>query len=168
MRKYYGAYTVIEYPSGYPRLTLESLEKMEVEAEELLREREYIQACEKYYKIAEEIVKALGEYYAPETMEKVLERIDEEITPWTTRLLNKAVDEILSNIRWEDTEYEGIFRDGWGAAVALHRQGFHDFELTLRDILHKVRKVKGMIALAKDILRNIEGNLERCSDTTGI
>ena len=50
MRKYYGAYTVIEYPSGYPRLTLESLEKMEVEAEELLREREYIQACEKYYK----------------------------------------------------------------------------------------------------------------------
>ena len=83
-------------------------------------------------------------------------------------LLNKAVDEILSNIRWEDTEYEVIFRDGWGAAVALHRQGFHDFELTLRDILHEVRKVKGMIALAKDILRNIEGNLERCSDTTGI
>ena len=141
MRRY-GAYTVIEYPSGYPRLALESLEEMEREAEESLRKGEYVQACEKYYKISEEIVKTLSEYFAPKIMEEVSKRVKRGSTPWISPLLNKAV-------------YESILRDGWRAAVTLHREGFHDFELTPNDILHEVRKVRAMIGLAKKVLRNM-------------
>ena len=133
----------------------ESLEEVEREAEESLRKGEYVQACEKYYKISEEIVKTLSEYFAPKIMEEVSKRVKRGSTPWISPLLNKAVDEILVNIGWRDTEYESILRDGWRAAVTSHREGFHDFELTPNDILHEVRKVRAMIGLAKKVLRNM-------------
>ena len=155
----YGIHTVVEYPSGYPRLTLESLGMLENEAKELLREGNYIEACEKYYKISEEIVKALGEFLAPRTMEMVRVRIMKGLTPWTTILLNRAVDEIIENAGWRETTLERIFRDGWSAAIRIHREGFHDFELTPAGILNEVRKIKDMISIARSILSEYEDHL---------
>jgi len=139
---------------------------MEEEADKLLEEKlDFIQACEKYYKISEEIVKALSEMFAPETMKKVTERIKKGDTPWTTRLLNIAVDEIVVNIKWTDTEQERIFRDGWRAAVTLHRDGFHEQELTYSDILNEVRKVKNLINLAKTVLKDYEDRFLKTTAT---
>jgi hypothetical protein len=154
----YGSHTAVIYPSGYSRLSSESLAEMEKEAEEMLEKQNYIQACEKYYKISEEIVKALSEHYAPRVMAEVFRRTKEGKTPWTILLLNKAVDEIIENIKWKDTAFESIFRDSWIAAVALHRWGFHDFELTPSSIMHEVKKVRGMIKLVEGILRRLEGH----------
>jgi len=162
----YGTYVVAERPLGYFRLALESLEMMEKEADELLKELNYIQACEKYYKISEEIVKKLSEYFAPSVMREVGERLRRDATPWTAYLLNKAVDEIIENIGWKGTEFERIFRDGWRASVALHREGFHELELTESGILHEVRKVKDAIALAKSVLKNCEDGFLRTTFTT--
>jgi len=99
-------------PPGHFRSILESLEIMEREADELLEKLNYIQACEKYYKISEEIVKRLGEYFALNVMREVGERLRRGETPWTAYLLNRAVDEIIENIGWKGTEFERIFRDG--------------------------------------------------------
>jgi len=162
----YGTYIVKELPPGYFRLTLESLEKMEKEADELLEKLNYVQACEKYYKILEEVVKMLGVRFSPNTMNKVGERLRKGATPWTTHLLNVAVDEIIENIGWKDTELERIFRNGWRASVTLHREVFHEFELTERDILNEVRKVKDAFALAKSALRNCEEGFLRTTSTT--
>jgi len=139
---------------------------MEREADKLLEESNYIQACEKYYKVSEEIVKRLSESFAPNVMNEVGERLRKGVTPWTTRLLNMAVDEIIENIGWKGTELESIFRNGWRASVTLHREGFHEFELTVFDILNEVRKVKDAIALAKSVLRNCEEGFLRTTSTT--
>jgi hypothetical protein len=157
----YGSYT--RYPFNYLRLTTENLEEQEKDAEEMFEKQNYIQACEKYYKISEEIVKALSRHYAQATMQEVSKRIIKGQTPWTAYLLNEAVNEIIINTNLRDTNFENIFRDGWRAAVTLHRECFHDFELTPPDISHEVRKIKGMIKIAKEILRRLESH----NDTTG-
>jgi len=162
----YGTYVVAEHSIGYFRLTLESLEEMEKEADELLENLNYIQACEKYYKISEEIVKMLSERFAPNIMNEVSGRIRDGLSPWTALLLNRAVDEIIGNIGWKNTKLERVFRDGWRAAVTLHREGFHEFELTESDILNEVRKVKEAILLAKSVLKNCEDGFLRTTLTT--
>jgi len=143
-------------PPDHFRSILESLEIMEREADELLEKVNYIQACEKYYKISEEIVKKLSKHFAPNVMREVGERLRRDVTPWTAYLLNRAVDEIIENIGWKGTEFEKIFRDGWRASIALHREGFHELELTESDILYEVRKVKDAIALAKSVLKTVK------------
>jgi len=161
----YGTYTVEVYPSGYPRFSLESLEELEGEADRLLEDLNYVQACEKYYKVAEEIVKILSEKFSPEIMKKVSRRVEEGRTPWTTLLLNRAVNEIVKNMGWKDTKLETFFRDGWRAAVTLHREGYHESELTESDIINEVRKVKDMIALTKTVLKNCEDLFLRTTST---
>jgi len=167
MGYYYGTYVVIERSPGYFRLTLESLKVVEEEADKLLEGLNYVQACEKYYKISEEIVKELSWRFAPNVMKEVSERIRENASPWTAYLLNKAVDEIVENIGWKGTKLEQIFRNGWRAAATLHREGFHEFELTESDILNEVRKVKEALALAKSALKNCEDGFLRTTFTTG-
>jgi len=165
MSIYYGNYNVKESSLGYFRLTLDSLEVIEKEADGLLKQRNYLQASEKYYKISEEIVKELSARFAPNVMKKVSERLSKNLTPWTAHLLNVAVDEIIQNLNWKGTELERIFRDGWRASVTLHREGFHEFELTESDILNEVRKVKRAIDLAKKVLKNYENGFMRTTFT---
>ena len=152
----YGATTVCEYPSTLLRITSKDLEKMLSEAESLFERGEYIQACEKFYKVIEEVVKILAEFYAPQTMEEVKERINKKLSPWTTKLLYDAVEEIANNL---DDEQARIFRNGWRSAMDLHRDCFHDFLLTPSMIVDAIENVKKIVEISKNLLKNIESLL---------
>jgi len=152
---YYGGTTVYEYPSKLLRLTLKALDDMLNEAERFFEANQLIQACEKFYKIAEETVKVLAEYYAPKTMKEVRQRLNGKRNPWDISLLYKAVDEIAKNI-FSDEEEAKIFRDGWRSAMDLHRDCFHDFLLSKDMIKDAIINVKKMIAISQDTLKAIE------------
>ncbi|BAB65923.1 PaREP1 family protein [Sulfurisphaera tokodaii] len=77
------------------------------EADELLFRGDVVQACEKYYKAAEEAIKILSSII----LEKNI--IDEVLNKnWNTEIINKAVFELSSILgKW--------IIESWGSAVAL-------------------------------------------------
>jgi len=149
----YGITTVHSYPSSLLRITSKELENMIKEAEEYLVKKYFIQACEKFYKVSEEIVKALAEFYAPETMEKVKEMLAKNQNPWNIYLLNKAATEISNNLSEEEAEE---FRRGWQSAFDLHRDCFHEFLLTEVMIFDHIKNIKRMIEISKNMIKEIE------------
>lgn len=154
--KSYGIYTIREFYPGYYRLSPESIEFMEKEADELFRSLNYVQACEKYYKVMEEIVKILATCLSVDVLKTVVERLNKGQTPWISHLLEVAVDQIVERLGLKDTKnIEDSFRNGWQAAVNLHRRCFHELELTPEGIAHEIAKVKKAIAYAKSVLDHL-------------
>jgi len=156
LEKTYGTTIVYEYPSTLLRVTSEDLRKMLDEAEELFRRGDFIQSCEKFYKLAEEIVKILAEVYAPETMKEVSKRLREKRSPWDTKLLYDAVEEITCGSNVFSEEEAKIFRDGWRSAMALHRDCFHDFLLSPSMRRDAIEDVKKMVETSEKLLKRIE------------
>jgi len=151
--KSYGIYTVQELYPGYHRLSPESIESMEKEADELFKNLNYVQACEKYYRVMEELVKILATRLSVDVLKTVVERLNRGQTPWISHLLEVAVDQIVEKLGLKDAKnIESSFRDGWQAAVNLHRRCFHELELTPEGVAREVEKVKKAIAYAKSVL----------------
>lgn len=136
------------------RLKVDDLKELWKEAEECFNRREYIQACEKYYKVAEECVKILSEWYAPRAVDEV-----KKLRNWTTFLLNSAVTETVENTGWKGQPEEDIFRSGWQSAVTLHREGFHEHALDYPSIKYNKDKVWKMKNLIETKLKEIERNI---------
>ncbi|RLI79631.1 hypothetical protein DRP04_08980 [Archaeoglobales archaeon] len=159
LERTYGSTTVCEYPSTLLRLALRELDEMLEEANRLLEEGEIIQSCEKFYKIIEEIVKILAEFYAQQTIQKVRQRLHGRTSPWDTRLLYEAVEEIVCGSGVFSEEEGKIFREGWRSAMSLHRDCFHDFLLPhsmMRDCVDNVRR---MVEISKSKLKRIVENM---------
>lgn len=146
----FGTVTVLLYPSGLQRLSLEDLKKMVEEADELLKKGDYVQACEKFYKVTEEIIKTLAEIYAPNTLAKVKKRYSKKRNPWDTGLLYEASAEISENLGGDLGE---MVRRGWRSGFDLHRDCFHEFLMTPHDINDAISDVKTLFKLAKDIIQ---------------
>ena len=64
--------SVSYYREELPRLSLQELEELIKEAEKLLEEEDITQASEKFYKIAEEIIKILAEKIYPRNLQSGL------------------------------------------------------------------------------------------------
>ncbi len=151
----YGEATVLIYPSGLRRVSIDGIYEMMKKARQLLLEGDYIQACEKFYKAAEETIKILAELYAPETMKRVKERIMKKENPWDIRLLYEATKEIAKNIGEPHGE---IIRRGWRSALDLHRDCFHEFLMTDQHIKDSVDDVETLFNEAKKIMKEWERN----------
>lgn len=130
-----------EDPQEGIKLRMDLAERYMAEALEYLKKGDVIQASEKAYKVAEEVVKALAEKYNLIEYQQALK------DRWYTYLLGKASNSLANKLgNW--------VLDGWSSAYFLHVFGFHEAKLTTVDITSYVDKVKEMLNEAKKILTN--------------
>lgn len=127
-------------PKEEVRLRLEVARKYMAECDKYLKEGDPVQASEKAYKVAEELVKALAEKFNLEEYQKALRE-----GRWYVYSLGSAaakLSQMLGN--W--------VIDGWDSAYALHVWGFHEAKWTINDILSRVERVRKMLEESEKVL----------------
>lgn len=129
-------------PKEEVRLRPELAKKYMKECEEYLKTGDAIQASQKAYKVAEELVKALAEKFNLEEYQKALKE-----GRWYTYLLTKAANSLASKLgNWVS--------DGWSNGYLLHVWGFHEAKLTITDVTSYINRIRDMLNEAKKILGN--------------
>ncbi|QIW24527.1 superfamily I DNA and RNA helicase and helicaseubunit [Sulfolobus sp. S-194] len=129
-------------PKEEIRLRLELARKYMNEAEEYLKKGDAVQASEKAYKVAEEIVKALAEKFNLEEYQKSLRE-----GRWYTYLLVSASSKLSQKLGdW--------VLSGWDSGYSLHVWGFHEAKLTVSDIIPRVEKIRKMLEESEKVLAN--------------
>jgi hypothetical protein len=122
------------------RIRLELAEKYMNEMEDYLKKGDAVQASEKAYKVAEEIVKALAEKFNTSEYQQFMKE-----GRWHTYLLGKASNTLTSKVGdW--------ILNGWSNAYFLHIWGFHESKLSVNDITSYINKVREMFEEAKKLL----------------
>jgi len=122
------------------KLRIELAEKYMAEAFKYLDKGDAVQASEKAYKAAEEVVKALSEKFnLPEYQRAVKEG------RWYIYTLGKASSTLSTKLGY-------WVLDGWSIAYFLHVWGFHEAKLTTSDITSYLNRVKEMLEEAKRVL----------------
>ncbi|GAA5419085.1 hypothetical protein Stok01_01041 [Sulfurisphaera tokodaii] len=115
-------------------LTKDSIERLLKEADELLFRGDVVQACEKYYKAAEEAIKILSYKNSIKTILKV-----NQIGHWNSKLYFDYIDEL-------EKIYPDI-RTLWISAWILHVEGFHEGRLTKENVLILKNDIKRLVRL---------------------
>ncbi|GAB6947038.1 PaREP1 family protein [Vulcanisaeta sp. JCM 16161] len=135
-----GALSRIDPQEGL-KVRMELAERYLAEMDEYLRKGDAVQASEKAYKAAEEVIKALAEKFnIPEYQEAVREG------RWFTYLLTRAAGTL--SVRLGDW-----VSNGWGSAYILHVWGFHEARLSVNDLMPYINKVRVLIKEAENILK---------------
>jgi hypothetical protein len=107
-----------------------------------LMDKDPIQASEKFYKAAEEVVKTLTVYYNLSDILKTIERKGR----WTVTELEEAVELISQRVgEW--------FITSWDSAWAVHVWGFHEAKLNSKAIKIRVPYIERMVLEAKKLIR---------------
>ena len=120
-------------PKKKIKLRLELARKYMRECEEYLKNGDAVQASEKAYKVAEELIKALAEKFNLEEYQKALKE-----GRWYTYLLVSASSKLSQKLGdW--------VLSGWDAGYTLHVWGFHEAKLTVSDIIPRVEKIRKML-----------------------
>ena len=130
-----------EDPSEGASIRLGIAEKFLNEAEEYMKKGDPVQASEKAYKVAEEVVKALAEEFRlPEHEEALREG------RWTAYSIGRAANRLSERL--------GMWVvNGWSDAFYLHVWGFHERKLSVDDIKQYFEGVKEMFIEAKKVLK---------------
>jgi uncharacterized protein YdeI (YjbR/CyaY-like superfamily) len=127
-------------PKEKIKLRLELAKKYMRECEEYLKNGDAVQASEKAYKVAEELIKALAEKFNLEEYQKALKE-----GRWYTYLLVSASSKLSQKLGdW--------VLSGWDAGYALHVWGFHEAKLTVGDIISRVEKIRKMLEEGEKLL----------------
>jgi hypothetical protein len=127
-------------PKEEIKLRLELARKYMRECEEYLKNGDAVQASEKAYKVAEELIKALAEKFNLEEYQKALKE-----GRWYTYLLVSASSKLSQKLGdW--------VLSGWDAGYALHVWGFHEAKLTVSDIIPRVEKIRKMLEEGEKLL----------------
>lgn len=91
------------------------------------------QACEKFYKVTEEIIKILAEEHLLEEWKEA-----EKIGRWTTLLLHRAAAKL--------TRIEGeLIRDAWSNAWYLHTSVFHENLLDAEQVFNYIDNIRNLV-----------------------
>jgi hypothetical protein len=107
-----------------------------------LMDKDPIQASEKFYKAAEEVVKTLTVYYNLTDILKTIERKGR----WTVTELEEAVELISQRVgEW--------FITSWDSAWAVHVWGFHEAKLNSKAVRIRVPYIERMVLEAKKLIR---------------
>jgi hypothetical protein len=107
-----------------------------------LMDKDPIQASEKFYKAAEEVVKTLTMYYNLSDILKTIERKGR----WTVTELEEAVELISQRVgEW--------FITSWDSAWAVHVWGFHEAKLNSKAVKIRVPYIERMVLEAKKLIR---------------
>ena len=172
-----GSSTVqtIYYPlQGLPRFTVKALEEMLREADELFRREEYIQACEKYYKVIEEIIKKFTEFFMEKS--QVLRKIINSVVKnnqWNTFLLQHAAEELRNILNRElgDNVGDELYK-AWEDALRLHRDCFHEQILGIPVVKIKRERIIKVFNTVKKELERLDmlfaNSVELEEDSTSI
>jgi len=100
-----------------------------------------VQASEKIYKAAEEVVKALTIHF---NLKDILEDV-EKSGRWSVGKLEKAVLSISDKVGdW--------FRSSWDTAWALHVWGFHEAKFDAEDVRRRLPSIDRMVTEAQRII----------------
>ena len=103
-----------------------------------------VQANEKLYKAAEEVVRALAVYY---NLDDVLGRVAEK-GRWTVTEFSKAVLRISDKLgEW--------FRHSWNSAWALHVWGFHEAKFDSEVVRRYLPDIERMVLEARRVTSGI-------------
>jgi len=120
-----------------PRFGGEEITEFLDEANKLLERGErtsIAQACEKCYKVTEEIIKILAEEHLLEEW-----RNAEKIGRWTTPLLLRAVRKLRRR--------EGaLIGEAWSDAWLLHTLGFHENQLGAEEVFDYIGNIRNLVA----------------------
>jgi len=115
----------------------ELVRRLLAEAEEYLARGDAVQSSEKFYKVAEECVKALSERLGlPEAKEAEVKG------RWTVALLERAVRRLADELGVD-------VQLGWDAAGHLHVWGFHEAKLEVEDVKARIPLIKRLVELAE-------------------
>jgi hypothetical protein len=107
-----------------------------------LMDKDPIQASEKFYKAAEEVVKTLTVYYNLSDILKTIERKGR----WTVTELEEAVELISQRVgEW--------FITSWDSAWVVHIWGFHEAKLNSKAVKIRVPYIERMVLEAKKLIR---------------
>ncbi|RLG03219.1 MAG: hypothetical protein DRN61_05165 [Thaumarchaeota archaeon] len=123
------------------RVRFELAERYLREGESLI-DKDAVQACEKLYKSAEEVIKTLA-------MTERLSEADEakKRNRWTLPLLDAAARKLGEKIS------ERIY-DDWDHAYFIHVEGFHEARLRPEQVKARLRYVKELLDLAEKHLKS--------------
>jgi hypothetical protein len=107
-----------------------------------LIDKDPIQASEKLYKAAEEVVKALTIYF---NLSDIIEKVNER-KRWTVTELDKASRMISEKLgKW--------FRSSWDTAWALHVWGFHEAKLDSESVRDRLPDIEKMVMEAQKVVK---------------
>ncbi|WP_304330563.1 PaREP1 family protein [Candidatus Culexarchaeum yellowstonense] len=107
-----------------------------------LTDKDPVQASEKLYEVAGEVVKAFTVHF---NLTDIIKRVDER-GRWTATELEKAVLRISGKLgEW--------FFDSWDKAWALHVWGFHEAKFDTEDVKRRLPAIEKMISEAQKIIR---------------
>jgi len=131
-------------PSNGLRLRLELARRYLNEAEDYVRRNDPVQASERAYKAAGEVVKALAEIHnLPEHQEALREG------RWYTYMLFTASSKLSERVG----EWVSL---GWNTAYSLHVWGFHEAKLSTGDVEVALKVVKRMVDKFEGLLKTKE------------
>jgi len=129
-----------EDPNESAKERINLVEKLMKECKDYLNRGDPVQASEKAYKIAEEIVKALAERLRTQEYEEFLKE-----GRWYTYLLSKASKTLALKLGdW--------VIDGWNSAYDLHVWGFHERKLNIDYVKIGIKKIEKMFEEAYKII----------------
>jgi hypothetical protein len=129
------------------KVDVEALKHLELaerflEEGKVLTDKDSVQASDKLYKAAEEIVKALAVHYSLGNILKIVEKRGR----WTVAELEEAVELISQRVgEW--------FIASWDSAWALHVWGFHEAKLDSKAVKIRVPYIERMVLEAKKVIR---------------
>jgi hypothetical protein len=129
-----------EDPHEAIRERINLAEKYLKECHEYLDKGDPVQASEKAYKAAEEVVKALATKFGTAEYNEALRE-----GRWYTYLLSRASKTLTSQLGdWVS--------DGWNAAYDLSVWGFHEGKLSVDHVKVGIKKIERMLEEAKKII----------------
>jgi hypothetical protein len=129
-----------EDPQQGIKLRLTLAERYMAEAEEYLKKGDVIQASERAYKVAEEIVKALAEKF---NLSEYQQAVKED--RWYMHTL--VIASIKLSLKLGDW-----VKNGWNSAYTLYVWGFHEAKLDLDSVKNLLQDVRKMLEESKKIL----------------
>ncbi|BDC18903.1 hypothetical protein HS5_17930 [Acidianus sp. HS-5] len=128
-----------EDPEDSSKERISLAEKYMQESKEYAEKGDAVQASEKAYKVAEEVVKALAEKFKTEEYQEFLKE-----GRWYTYLLGKASKTLSKKLGY-------WVLDGWNAGYDLHVWGFHERKYSVEDVRVSIKKVEEMLIEAKKL-----------------
>ena len=127
-------------PKEEVKLRLEIAKKYMAEVDEYIKKGDPVQASEKAYKVAEELVKALSAKFNLEEYQNAIKE-----GRWYTYSLGSAAVKLSQKLGdW--------VINGWDSAYALHVWGFHEAKWTINDVIPRVERIKKMLEESEKVL----------------
>jgi len=128
-----------EDPEDSSKERISLAEKYMQESKEYAEKGDVVQASEKAYKVAEEVVKALAEKFKTEEYEEFLKE-----GRWYTYLLGKASKTLSKKLGY-------WVLDRWNAGYDLHVWGLHERKYSVEDVKVSLKRIEEMLIEAKKL-----------------